>query len=61
MFEEFISDMDISNLLTHGSNIDLVTNKIMNADDECKNYGIKNIFVSGLTLFVSFGFDLRCE
>ena len=42
--------MGISGLLTWGSNIELVTNKIMNADNECKNYGIKNIFVSGLTV-----------
>ena len=42
--------MGISGLVTWGSNIELVTNKILNADNECKNYGIKNIFVSGLTV-----------
>ena len=40
----------INNLLKRGSNIDIVTNNIMNVANECKNYGIKNILVSGLTI-----------
>ena len=40
--------MGINHLLKRGSNIDVVTNTIMNVTNECKNYGIKSIFVSGL-------------
>ena len=49
-FEVAISHMAINDLLKRGSNMDVVTNSIMIVVNECKNYGIKNIFVSGLTI-----------
>ena len=48
--EAVISNMDINDLLKQGPNIDVVTNNIMNIANECKNYGIKKIYVSGLVV-----------
>ena len=42
--------MGVNDLLKRDSNIDVVTNNIMKIANECKTYGIKNIFVSGLTI-----------
>ena len=42
--------MSVNDLLKRDSNIDVVTNNIMKIANECKTYGIKNIFVSGLTV-----------
>ena len=44
------SHMGIKDFLKRGSNIDVATKNIMNVANECKNYGIKKIFVSGLTI-----------
>ena len=45
--EATILHMRISNLLQRCSNIEIVTNSIMNVASECNIYGIKNIFSSG--------------
>lgn len=37
-------------ILKVGSNADLVSNNIMNIANKYKNYGIINIFASGLTM-----------
>ena len=42
--------MGVNDLLKRDSNIDSVTNNIMKIASECKTYGIKNIFMSGLTI-----------
>ena len=42
--------MGVNDLLKRDSNIDAVTNNIMKIASECKTYGIKNIFISGLTI-----------
>ena len=43
-FETVILHMDVHDLLERNSYIDVVTNNIMNIANECKTYGIKNIF-----------------
>ena len=40
----------LTSLLKRCSNIDAVTNNITNVANDCKNYGIKNISLSGLTI-----------
>ena len=42
--------MGINGLLKRDSNIDVVTKNIMKIASKCKTYGIKNIFISGLTI-----------
>ena len=42
--------MGVNDLRIRDSNIDAVTNNIMKIASECKTYGIKNIFISGLTI-----------
>ena len=43
--------MGVNELLKRDSDIDAVTNNnIMEIANECKSYGIKNIFISGLTI-----------
>ena len=42
--------MSVNYLLKRNSNIGFATNNIMKIVNECKTYGIKNIFVSGLTI-----------
>ena len=42
--------MGINEFLKLGSNFDVVTNNINNIPNECKNYGIKKVFVEGLTI-----------
>ena len=42
--------MGVYDLLKRDSNIDVVINKIMKIAGERKTYGIKNIFISGLTI-----------
>ena len=49
-FESAILHMSVKDLLKHDSNIDAVTNNIMKIASQCKTYGIKNIFISGLTI-----------
>ena len=49
-FESAILHMGVIDLLKQDSNIDVVTNNIMKVANECKTYGIKNIFISGLTI-----------
>ena len=49
-FETVILHMGVHDLLKRNSYIDVVTNNIMNIANECKTYGIKNVFVSGLTI-----------
>ena len=49
-FESAILHMGVNDLLKRDSNIDAVTNNIMKIASECKPYGIKNIFISGLTI-----------
>ena len=49
-FEAVTLQMGIIDILKRDSNIDVVTNNIINIAHECKNYVIKNIFVSGLTI-----------
>ena len=49
-FESAILHMGVNNLLKRDSNINAVTNNIMKIASECKAYGIKNIFISGLTI-----------
>ena len=49
-FETAILHMGVKYLLKWNSNIDFATNNIMKIANECKTYGIKNIFVSGLTI-----------
>ena len=49
-FETAILHIGINDLLKRGSNIDVLTNNIMNIANEGKNYRIKNIFVPGLTI-----------
>ena len=44
-----ILHIGVNDLLKRDSNIDVVTNNIMKIANECKTYGIKNVFVSGLT------------
>ena len=41
--------MGVNDLLKRESDIDAVTNNIMKIANECKTYGIKNIFSLGLT------------
>ena len=49
-FESAILHMGVNDLLKRDSNIDAVTNNIMKIASECKTYGIKNIFISGLAV-----------
>ena len=49
-FESAILHMSVKDLLKQDSNIDAVTNNIMKIANQCKTYGIKNIFISGLTI-----------
>ena len=49
-FVSAILHKGVKDLLKRGSNIDDVTNNIMKIASECKTYGIKNIFISGLTI-----------
>ena len=48
--ESAILHMGVNDFLKRDSNIDAVTNNIMKIASECKTYGIKNIFISGLTI-----------
>ena len=50
LFQTAILHVGIKDLLKRGSNIDVVTNNIMNITNDGKNYGIKDIFASGLTI-----------
>ena len=49
-FETATMRIGINDFLKLGSNIDVVTNNIINNSHECKNYGTENIFVLGLTI-----------
>ena len=49
-FETAILHMVVNDLQKRDSNIDVVTNNIMKIANESKTYGIKIIFVSGLTI-----------
>ena len=49
-FETAILHTGINDILKRGYNIDVATNNIINVAKECKNYGIKTIFGSGLTI-----------
>ena len=49
-FETVILQMGVNDFLKWDSKIDVATNNIMDIANECKPYGIKNIFVSGLTI-----------
>ena len=49
-FETATMRIGINDFLKLGSNIDVVRNNIINNPNECKNYGIENIFVLGLTI-----------
>ena len=42
--------MGINAFLKLGFNINIATNNIINNSKKCKNYGIENIFASGLTI-----------
>ena len=42
--------MGINDFIKRSSDIDVVTNNIVNVANECKIHGIKNIFVVGLTV-----------
>ena len=57
-FESAILHMGVNDLLKRDSNIDAVTNNIMKIASEFKTYGIKNIFISGLTINNSLHSDL---
>ena len=57
-FESAILHMVVNDLLKRDSNIDAVTNNIMQIACECKTYGIKNIFISGLTIYNGLHSDL---
>ena len=46
-FATIILHTGINEILNLGSNIDFVRNNILNIANECKSYGIKNIFVLG--------------
>ena len=46
--------MGVNDLLKRDSNTDVVTNNIMKIANECKTHGIKNIFISGLTINSDF-------
>ena len=49
-FETAILPTGINDFLKLGSNIDVITSNIMNIANECKNHGIKDIFISSLTI-----------
>ena len=49
-FESAILHNGVNDLQKRDSNIGAVTNSIMKIASECKTYGIKNIFISGLTI-----------
>ena len=49
-FESAILHLDVNGLLKWDSDIDAITNNIMKIANECKTYGIKNIFISGLSI-----------
>ena len=42
--------MGVTDLLKRDSNIDVATNNIAKIASECKTYGTKNIFISGITI-----------
>ena len=42
--------MGVNDTLKLGSNIDTVSKDIINTNNHCKNFGVKQIIISGLTL-----------
>ena len=42
--------MGVNDILKLGSNIDTVSKDIINVANHCKNFGVKQIIISGLTL-----------
>ena len=42
--------MSVNDILKLGSNIDTVSKDIINIANHCKNFGVKQIIISGLTL-----------
>ena len=49
-FETAILHMGVNDLIKQGSNIDVITNTIMNFSNEYKTYGIKSMFILGFTI-----------
>ena len=49
-FDTSILHMGVNDVLTLGSNIDTVSKDIINIANHCKNFGVKQIIISGLTL-----------
>ena len=55
--------MSVNNVLKLGSNIDTLSKDIINIANHCKNFGVKQIIISGFTLTmglnVSFIYQLN--
>ena len=49
-FDTSVLHIGVNDVLKLGSNIDTVSRDIINIANYCKNYGVKQIFISGLTI-----------
>ena len=49
-FDNSILHMGVKDVLKLGSNIETVSKDVINIANHCKNFGVKQIIISGLTL-----------
>ena len=48
-FNTSILHMSVNNVLKLGSNIDTLSKDVINIANHCKNFGVKQIIISGFT------------
>ena len=53
--------MGVNDILKLGSNIDTVSKDIINIANHCKNFGVKQIIISGLTLTTRLKASFICQ